>query len=147
MTQHLTRRSALRGLSISGCAAVVGFAVGWRKRPAGGRGAATAANAYGAAPTSGRSLTPLDRVPAGGGLVLTGPKIVLTRGSGDAVHAFSAVCTHQGCTVGSVDGGSILCPCHGSRFDAQTGAVTAGPATRPLAAVPIVVRNGTVFTT
>jgi Rieske Fe-S protein len=146
MTQQLTRRTAVRGLCISGCAAAVGFVVGWRKKPAGGRGAATAANAYGAAPTSGRLLTPLDRVPAGGGIVLSTTKVVVTRGTGDDVHAFSAVCTHQGCTVGSVERGVIFCPCHGSEFNAQTGAVTAGPATRPLPAVAVAVQNGNVVT-
>jgi Rieske Fe-S protein len=62
------------------------------------------------------------------------------------VHGFSAVCTHQGCTVGSVSGGAIVCPCHGSQFNAQTGAVIAGPAPRPLPKVAVVVRNGNVYT-
>jgi Rieske Fe-S protein len=86
-------------------------------------------------------------VPPGGGLVLDSTKIVLTRGSGDTVHGFSAICTHQGCPVASVTGGAIVCPCHGSRFDAQTGAVVAGPATRPLPPVTVVVRDGSVYTT
>jgi Rieske Fe-S protein len=44
-----------------------------------------------------------------------------------------------------VTDGAILCPCHGSRFDANTGAVVAGPARQPLAKVPVVVRDNAVF--
>ena len=62
------------------------------------------------------------------------------------MHAFSATCTHQGCTVGPVRDGRIVCPCHGSEFDARTGAVVRGPATRPLPQVRVVVRDGAVFT-
>ena len=80
-------------------------------------------------------------------MFVPGPKIVLTRGSGDVVHGFSAVCTHQGCTVSTVAHGVIACPCHGSRFNAQSGAVIAGPAPRPLPAIAVVVRGGEIYTT
>nr|WP_272955452.1 Rieske (2Fe-2S) protein [Pedococcus badiiscoriae] len=89
----------------------------------------------------------LDQVPSRGGLVVGNDSIVLTRGAGEDVHGFSAICTHQGCPVSSVAAGAIVCPCHGSRFDATSGAVIAGPATRPLPAVPVVVRDGVVYTT
>jgi Rieske Fe-S protein len=78
-------------------------------------------------------------------VVLTGPRVVVTR-DGD-IRAFSAVCTHQGCTVATVADGVISCPCHGSRFDAATGAVVGGPATRPLPVVPVEVRDGVVVAT
>ena len=71
---------------------------------------------------------------------------MLTRSPSDVVHAFSAVCTHQGCTVSTVAGGTIDCPCHGSRFDATTGQVRAGPAIRPLPPIAVVVRSGNVYT-
>ena len=85
-------------------------------------------------------------MPAGGGLVLGSDKVVLTRPSGDTVLAFSAICTHQGCLVGEVTASGIVCPCHGSQFDPSTGAVTAGPATRPLAKVAVEVRDADVYT-
>jgi Rieske Fe-S protein len=78
-------------------------------------------------------------------VILTDPAIVLTRTATDAVHGFSAVCTHQGCTVAAVQGGTIDCPCHGSRFDATTGAVRTGPAPSPLPPVAVVVRSGNVY--
>jgi Rieske Fe-S protein len=86
----------------------------------------------------------LTDVPSGGGLVVD--DVVITR-DGDTVHAFSATCTHQGCIVSDVTDGEIHCPCHGSAFDATTGAVVTGPATRPLPVIDVEVRDGAVFRT
>jgi len=76
-------------------------------------------------------LAAIDDIPDGGGMVLSDDKLVLTR-DGDTVRCFSAVCTHQGCLVAGVQDGEIRCPCHGSAFDAATGAVVRGPASDPL---------------
>src|SRR5437763_15762937 len=120
----LSRRSLLRGLVVTMAAGVAGYAVARNSAAARAKTPATAANGYGRAPSAGgRPLARVDQVPASGGLILDSPAIVLTRGSGDEVHGFSAVCTHQGCTVGSVANDVITCPCHLSRFNAQTGAV------------------------
>lgn len=95
------------------------------------------------APTA---LAQVAQIPEGGGVVLDAKSVVLTREAGDKIHAFSAICTHQGCLVSQVSNGKITCPCHGSTFDATTGAVLGGPAPAPLPAVPVTVTNGTVFT-
>lgn len=73
-----------------------------------------------------------------------GKDAVLVRlDSGDFV-AYSAVCTHQQCTV-AYKNGQLACPCHGSIFDAANGgAVTNGPANRPLPEIPIKVEGGNV---
>jgi Rieske Fe-S protein len=131
---------------VSVAAAVVGFVVArWRgSAPA---GSTDAANAYG--PSTGYrgvALARVAQVPSGGGLAVGSAKVVLVRGPDDSVHGLSAICTHQGCLVSSVVNGVIACPCHGSRFDARTGAVVAGPATSPLPSVAVVVRDGTVYT-
>ena len=143
--EPLSRRSALRGAAVAAVAAVVGFVL------ARGSNAATstptaAANGYGPASSGqGQPLARLDQVPQGGGIVLPQQTIVITRESGDTVHAFSATCTHQGCPVSTVANGTIDCPCHGSRFDAKTGAVVTGPATRGLPTVAVVVRDGQIY--
>jgi Rieske Fe-S protein len=49
--------------------------------------------------------------------------------------------------VDAVADGRIDCPCHGSSFDAATGAVRHGPAARPLPSVAVTVRAGKVFAT
>ena len=144
---ELPRRSVLRGLALVVASGVVGFLVARQSSAATNRGAATAANDYGPAQASGeRLLAGLDEVPSAGGVVLDDPGVVLTRDPDGTVRGFSATCTHQGCTVSSVGAGTIVCPCHGSRFDATTGAPTAGPATRSLPGVPVLVRDGSVYT-
>jgi Rieske Fe-S protein len=57
--------------------------------------------------------------------------------------AFSAICTHMGCTVAPA-GSELHCPCHGSRYNALTGAVLQGPAPRALPSVPVHVAGGKV---
>lgn len=141
---ELTRRSALTGGAVLLGGGVLGFAVTKATVDTGARGN-DEANAYGAEP-SGASDAPiaaLADVPVGGGVIRG--KIVLTRPAGNDVHAFSAVCTHQGCIVDKVANGKIDCPCHGSVFDASTGAVVNGPATSPLGKIAIAVRNGEVY--
>jgi len=62
--------------------------------------------------------------------------------------AYSAICTHLGCTVlpRLSEQGYIVCPCHASVFDPAADArVVSGPANRPLPALPIEVSsNGVV---
>ena len=72
------------------------------------------------------------------------PAVLVHLDSGDFV-AYSAVCTHQGCTV-AYQGGQLACPCHGSIFDPANGAaVVSGPARRPLPEVPVEVSGGEVL--
>jgi rieske iron-sulfur protein len=65
--------------------------------------------------------------------------------SADGVLAYSGVCTHQGCPVNmwADDLGAFVCSCHGSAFDPKDSAeVVAGPAPRPLPALPLKIENG-----
>lgn len=71
------------------------------------------------------------------------PAVLVHLDSGDFV-AYSAVCTHQGCTV-AYKGGQLACPCHGSIFDpANGGSVVNGPAQQPLPEIPVKVERGQV---
>jgi rieske iron-sulfur protein len=58
--------------------------------------------------------------------------------------AYSAICTHLGCTVlpRLSEQGYIVCPCHASVFDPAADArVVSGPANRPLPSLPIEVSS------
>ena len=63
----------------------------------------------------------------------------------EGVVAFSAICTHQGCTVTYwLKTPQVLeCPCHQSRYNPRDGAkVVAGPAPRPLPVLPLKMDGG-----
>lgn len=80
------------------------------------------------------SHEPLSELPIGAGRIIkhAGEKLAVYRDPNGAVHAVSAICTHQGCQVAfNPVERSWDCPCHGSRFGID-GQVLDGPATRPL---------------
>ena len=83
-------------------------------------------------------------IPVGGGKVLTAKKIVITQPKAGSFDAFTAVCTHLGCTVNTVADGTIDCPCHGSKFSISDGSVVNGPATLPLARINIKVQGSSI---
>ncbi len=95
---------------------------------------------------SGAVLAQAEDVPEDGAISVDvgGAKLLVTQPKTGEFAAFSAICTHQRCTVlpGS---GELKCPCHGSRFNLATGAVLGGPAPTPLPAVNVKVENGRVL--
>lgn len=86
---------------------------------------------------AGVELALTSEVPVGGGIILTDEKIVITQPTEGDFQAFTAVCTHQGLLVTSVEDGTIHCANHGSSYDATSGDATGGPASGPLASVAI----------
>ena len=54
----------------------------------------------------------------------------------DRLYAFDDLCTcaSDSCPLsgGSLSGTTVMCQCHGSRFDIATGAVIDGPSKKPL---------------
>jgi Rieske Fe-S protein len=92
------------------------------------------------------------------------PKRMLTRfadapGVAPQLAAVSSICTHQGCPIltGSPRWNTtdqpiynpttkvITCPCHGSRFNVQTGALVGGPAQFPLPTFDVKVQGLDVY--
>lgn len=124
-----TRRSALQaiGLALAGAAGLWRFLT---PRP-GPRG------------RSAERMISLaeSEIPADGALVLPQSGIAVVR-VGAALLALDLACTHLGCTVTATESG-FACPCHGSRFS-SAGAVTAGPAPRPLRQLEVTVEGGVV---
>lgn len=139
----VTRREILRGAGTASGALVGGVAL-----------AACAGGGEGPADTNGAGqlepgvvVVALADVPVGGAVSATvdGQKVLVTQPVEGEVHAFSAICTHQGCPVEPGDG-ELACPCHGSRYALTDAAVLAGPAPEPLPEITVVVDGGDVVT-
>ncbi|TCJ20765.1 Rieske (2Fe-2S) protein [Rubrobacter taiwanensis] len=100
---------------------------------------------------SGEAIAREDEIAPGSALIFTdaetGEPYVLARTQRGELAAYSAECTHQGCTV-SEDlrrGRYLVCPCHNSVFDAASGEAVSGPAREPLPRLPIRIRDGRIF--
>ena len=149
------RRSVLRGVAVGG----VGFAA--LAACGSGDGSSDTAGSGGGPSDTGSSepssggggnsggggadvLGPTSDVPVGGGTVYADQEVVVTQPNGGDFLGFTAICTHMGCTVGDVSGGTINCPCHGSQYSIEDGSVVTGPATAPLASKDVSVKGKNV---
>ena len=119
-------------------------AAGGSSAAAGGSSAAAGRNSAAAASSGPVVLARTADIPVGGGKILTDKKIVITEPQSGTFKAFTAVCTHQACLVDTVSGGTINCPCHGSKFSITNGSVVNGPAPSPLAPVNIEVQGTSI---
>jgi len=138
----LSRRGVFRGVAVAGLAAPLLAACGADDEPA--DTAADPADKGSGGSAGGGELTTTADVPTGGGVVLAEQKVVVTQPTAGEFKAFTAVCTHQGCIVADVKDGAIVCNCHGSMFSIEDGSVENGPATQPLAPVPIDVQGNEI---
>lgn len=122
-------------LAVAGAVLLTGAGVARTRHGAAAAGTGTSTDA-GAGAGAGAGIAATS-VPVGGVLRVSAP------GSGDPVYiqqpragqytALSGVCSHSGCTVNPPKDGRFVCPCHNSCFDAATGALLQGPATKALA--------------
>lgn len=104
-----------------------------------GSGGSTGASQAGGGSAGGTALARTADIPQGGGKIFKDQGVVVTQPAAGTFKAFSSKCTHQGCAVGSVANGVIVCPCHNSHFSVEDGSVKQGPATQPLPAAKITV--------
>jgi thiosulfate dehydrogenase [quinone] large subunit len=102
----------------------------------------------GSLPGGAVKLGPGKRLPSGQAASYSDPADgspdILIRNTDGSLTAFSAVCTHAGCTVG-YEGGTIVCPCHGGEFNAETGEVIAGPPPSGLAPRKVLEVGGQIY--
>jgi Rieske Fe-S protein len=114
--------------------------------PSASTAASASASASSPAPPAptGPSIATAD-VPVGSGVILDDAKYVVTQPTKGDFKAFSSICTHQGCPVAEVTGGTINCKCHGSKFSIEDGSVVNPPAQRPLAESPTTVSGDSVY--
>ena|SRR5690349_8479325 len=123
-----------------------------------GSGSAGSAQASNGSPAGGGAgsnlpagavrLGPGKRLPAGQAATYSDPSDgspdILIRDEAGDLKAFSAVCTHAGCTVG-YEGSTIVCPCHGGEYSAETGEVLAGPPPAGLAPKRVIESGGQIY--
>ena len=65
-------------------------------------------------------------------------KLIVIRSGESKYAAFSAICTHKrGLMSFDSEKNQLVCPKHGSKFDAKDGSVQAGPADTPVASYPV----------
>jgi Rieske Fe-S protein len=168
-----TRRGMLAGVGLVGLAGAItacgaggssssAAAAGPAASSGGGATTATSAAPAASAPTGSQAssspgssgsaggvaagaLSGTSDIPVGGGKIFDTQLVVVTQPSAGQFKAFSAVCTHMGCTVSQIANGRIDCPCHGSEYSITDGAVLAGPAPKPLPAKQIKVTGDSIF--
>lgn len=141
---NATRRNVLAGVAMAGIAAPILAACG----DDGGDADVTTTTGDSAAPsdTPTTAATTPDAggiktadIPEGGGKIFADDGYVVTQPAAGEFKAFSSTCTHQGCPVSNIEGGTINCVCHGSKFSIEDGSVAGGPATSPLPEKPVTV--------
>ncbi|WP_223167499.1 Rieske (2Fe-2S) protein [Nonomuraea sp. SYSU D8015] len=89
----------------------------------------------------GKVIAKTADVPVGGGKVIEDLNIVVAQPAQGVYKAYSSICTHKGCAVGTPKDNVMRCACHGSEFAADSGKPTKGPATAPLAAFQVKVQG------
>jgi nitrite reductase/ring-hydroxylating ferredoxin subunit len=145
---RLSRRSMLRGATVGGVALPLLAACGGGGDGGGGSGSGgdsgTSDTGGSGGSGGGGATVAASDVPVGGGTVLKDEKVVVTQPAKGDFKAFTAICTHQGCTVGGVTNGQIVCPCHGSHFSITDGKPLSGPAQAPLASKKVSVSGGQI---
>jgi Rieske Fe-S protein len=148
-TPEVTRRMMLRGVTVGGVALPLLAACGGGDTNAESSDSSSSDDPSDAGSSSGGSggsgsaglTVPAADVPVGGGMVVAKEKVVVCQPSKGDFKAYTAICTHQGCTVGKVEDGQIVCPCHGSHFSIDDGSPVSGPAKSPLAAKKVTVQG------
>ena len=143
----LTRRALLS----AGSATVVGagaLALAACSSPApSGSGSGSGSTAASPKIAAGTEVVKVADIPVGGtkAAKIGELPVLLSQPTAGTVMCFSAVCTRQGCTVGAA-AKDFDCSCHGSKFNAETGAVLNGPAVTGLTAIKVTVTGDAVVT-
>jgi nitrite reductase/ring-hydroxylating ferredoxin subunit len=144
-----TRRGVLVGVGLAGVAGLAAAcggdgddgkaggeeSSGTQETPAGG----------GSEGGGGKALAATSEIPVGGGKVFADQKVVVTQPTAGQFKAFDSTCTHRGCPVDAVAGGTINCPCHGSKFKIADGSVANPPATEPLKEKQVTVQGDKIM--
>lgn len=142
MSDHLSisRRRLIATASVTACAVPLAACAGTSGDSSSAGPSKTGATKHGG---KKHALAEVSDVPVGSSVsakTADGKPALVAHPKAGKIVAFSAICTHMGCTVNPA-GKELHCPCHGSVYDAATGKVLHGPAPRPLPAIPVTVKG------
>jgi Rieske Fe-S protein len=144
LTAGLSRRTML-GASVAGAVGAAGLLSACGGDSEGDTAASPeSSSAPAGSAAGGAALVKSSEVPVGSGVIVTDKKVVVTQPTAGDFKGFSAICTHMGCPVSTIEGDTITCNCHGSQYSAKDGSVTKGPATKSLAAIVVKVEGDEV---
>jgi nitrite reductase/ring-hydroxylating ferredoxin subunit len=112
-----------------------------------GLGTGVNRNAFTSGPKAWRAVADEEEVAEGARIrkQVGNNQVLLTRLGGEFC-AVSAICSHAGGPLDelAIEDGQLHCPWHGSSFDVRSGRVTHGPATAPLPAFEVRIKEGKV---
>ncbi|MFI1567311.1 Rieske 2Fe-2S domain-containing protein [Streptomyces sp. NPDC020490] len=128
-----SRRTVLRGAAVA---------------PVAGLGL-TACSLAGGTTTSAVPTAPVDlgaesEIAEGSAKLYQDHNVVVSRAADGSLKAYSTICTHARCAINTLQGTKLICPCHGSEFDATTGKVLRSPAAAPLDELPVRAEKGRI---
>ncbi len=133
-----TARRAVLAVGVAGVAGVALAACGSGASSSSSSSAASGSSGSGTPPQSpsaaGTVVTTTSEVPVGGAKLAKadGTTWLVAQPTAGEFVCHSGICTHEGCPLTQVVNDEGVCNCHGSRFDANNGAVLQGPATKAL---------------
>lgn len=130
------RRTVLRGAALTPVAGIVLTAC---SGGSGGSGGGTPAT-----PTAPVELGAESEIAKGSAKLYRDENVVVSRAENGSLKGFSTICTHAGCPINKLQGTTLVCPCHGSEFDAATGKVLRAPATVPLQELSVEAKGGKI---
>ena len=78
---------------------------------------------------------------------IEGIDIAIVHADDGSFYAVRDECSHASIALseGEIDGCTLECWLHGSRFDLRTGEPTGLPATEPVATFPVEIRDGDIY--
>ncbi|CAB4329510.1 MAG: Rieske 2Fe-2S domain-containing protein [Actinobacteria bacterium] len=156
LEEQIRRRTLIRTGALAGIVGAGSLAVGLvgKSRSTSAGSAATPTDS--AVPTesattpsapTGKKIASSVDIPVGGSFAFkdsSGNDAFLLQPAAGTYLAYSAVCTHQGCTV-EATASAFSCACHGAKFDLATGDVLKGPARQPLAKLNVTVSGTDIY--
>ncbi|MBD0844554.1 Rieske (2Fe-2S) protein [Streptomyces sp. TRM68416] len=127
-----SRRTVLRGAALA---------------PVAGLGAAACSpggTTTDATPTAPVDLGAESEIAKGSARLYRDHNVVVSRAEDGTLKAYSTICTHALCPINKLEGTKLVCPCHGSEFDATTGEVLQAPATVGLKELSVEAKGGRI---